>query len=176
MKFYSGFYRSVFFSCILVALLTSPVIASEIQPKASLSDALFYAQLSNPQAQSNVVHVSRKNPWAAGVLSFLVPGLGQVYNGEPVKGFAFFTGTVAGYTLLYLANEDNYSGGFLGLQTVDPDGDDTIGTIGGASVMGLWITSIVDAARSANRINRQRFSASPLIKPKHVGATFTLRW
>jgi hypothetical protein len=31
-----------------------------------------------------------KNPWAAAGLSFLFPGLGQIYNGQPQKAFVFF--------------------------------------------------------------------------------------
>lgn len=31
-----------------------------------------------------------KNPWLAAVLSLLIAGLGQIYNGEVGKGIAFF--------------------------------------------------------------------------------------
>jgi TM2 domain-containing membrane protein YozV len=31
-----------------------------------------------------------KNPWAAAALSFLFPGLGQIYNGQTQKAFVFF--------------------------------------------------------------------------------------
>src|SRR3972149_8282103 len=40
--------------------------------------------------------VSQKSPALACVLSLLVPGLGQVYNGEIIKGLLFATGVVAG--------------------------------------------------------------------------------
>ena len=32
----------------------------------------------------------KKNPWVALLLS-LIPGMGQIYNGEPTKGFLFLT-------------------------------------------------------------------------------------
>lgn len=35
-----------------------------------------------------------KNPWAAAGLSFLFPGLGQIYNGQAQKAFIFFAGFV----------------------------------------------------------------------------------
>ena len=31
-----------------------------------------------------------KNPWVALVLSFVFPGLGQIYNGQPAKALVFF--------------------------------------------------------------------------------------
>ena len=35
-----------------------------------------------------------KNPWLAVVFSFLLPGLGQVYNGEPARALVFLFGFV----------------------------------------------------------------------------------
>src|SRR5258708_3984956 len=35
-----------------------------------------------------------KNPWLAVVFSFILPGLGQVYNGEPARALVFFFGFV----------------------------------------------------------------------------------
>ena len=32
-----------------------------------------------------------KNPGVAAVLSFFIPGLGQIYNGEIIPGFCFLT-------------------------------------------------------------------------------------
>ena len=174
---------------LVLLSLAMPVFAQQIETR--LSDALFYEQVSNYQpaniqAQNNVVFVSRKDPWIAGALSFLVTGLGQVYNGEPVKGLAFFGGVVAGYTLFFLAIEDNYYN-YYGFY-VDPEGDDDSGVIGLLSAVGIWIVSIVDAPISANRINKrnaainarqinqQSFSAAPLFRPNQVGAALTLRW
>lgn len=48
--------------------------------------------------------VTRK-PWAAGLLSGLMPGLGQLYNGQPAKAFllavfAFFISGLLGTGLI----------------------------------------------------------------------------
>jgi hypothetical protein len=43
-----------------------------------------------------------KNPWLAVVFSFLLPGLGQVYNGEPARALVFFFGFVGS---IYLTAE-----------------------------------------------------------------------
>jgi len=45
-----------------------------------------------------------KSPGLAFFLSFLFPGIGQVYNGQPAKGMAFFLGFVAS---LYASVEIN---------------------------------------------------------------------
>lgn len=44
----------------------------------------------------------RKNPQVAVFCSSLIPGLGQIYNGETLKGFAFLVGTMIGLFLLVL--------------------------------------------------------------------------
>lgn len=52
----------------------------------------------------------RKNPGAAVVLSFFIPGLGQIYNGQIMKGivfiilasiFGFLTVVLIGYVLYH---------------------------------------------------------------------------
>jgi TM2 domain-containing membrane protein YozV len=42
----------------------------------------------------------QKNPLIAGACSTLLPGLGQVYNGETAKGFAVFILALAGLAIL----------------------------------------------------------------------------
>lgn len=46
------------------------------------------------------MRVKDRKPWAAGLLSLLVPGLGQFYNGQPAKGFVFF---FLSFALLFFA-------------------------------------------------------------------------
>ncbi|OPX61666.1 MAG: TM2 domain protein [Methanoregula sp. PtaU1.Bin006] len=43
-----------------------------------------------------------KNQQVAVICSSLIPGLGQIYNGETLKGFAFLFGTVVGLFVLVL--------------------------------------------------------------------------
>jgi len=45
-----------------------------------------------------------KNPWLAVVFSFLLPGLGQVYNGEPARALVFLFGFVGSIYLTATAN------------------------------------------------------------------------
>jgi len=48
------------------------------------------------------VRGEQKNPWIAGACSTLLPGLGQVYNGETAKGFALFIMTCVGLVILLI--------------------------------------------------------------------------
>ncbi len=46
--------------------------------------------------------VKPRRPWIAAVLSFLAPGLGQLYGGEPKRGLAVYLGFLAGLALFLL--------------------------------------------------------------------------
>ena len=39
---------------------------------------------------AELIPSARRKPWAAGLLSFLMPGLGQTYNGQIKKGTLFY--------------------------------------------------------------------------------------
>jgi TM2 domain. len=43
-----------------------------------------------------------KNPILSVILSFFISGLGQVYNGETLKGVALFFGTIIGYFIFVI--------------------------------------------------------------------------
>ena len=43
-----------------------------------------------------------KDPAIAGILSFLIPGLGQIYNRQYIKGIVSFLATTFGYYLLII--------------------------------------------------------------------------
>lgn len=91
------------------------------------------------QNQSNNSGVGKKSPLLSGICSFIIPGLGQMYNGEYLKGGLFFGGFIASCVLTEgLGNEI-----------------DAGGAIGGIVVVGLWIWNWVDAPTSSKRINAQ---------------------
>ncbi|MBE2240406.1 MAG: hypothetical protein IAE81_21645 [Caldilineaceae bacterium] len=71
-----------------------------------------------------------KNPALAAVLSFLINGLGQIYNGEIGKGIIIFVVQLVNALLVFI---------FIGFITVPA----------------VWIWSIYDAYKSAERINQQ---------------------
>ncbi|MDD5657687.1 MAG: hypothetical protein PHF00_10595 [Elusimicrobia bacterium] len=72
-----------------------------------------------------------KSPELASVLSFFIPGLGQVYNGEFVKAFLFVLGAMLGTWLCSVL-------------------------IGFFIALPVWVWSVVDAYYSAEIINLRR--------------------
>jgi TM2 domain-containing membrane protein YozV len=70
----------------------------------------------------------RKNPGLAALLAFLFPGLGQLYNGQFGKAVMFFGLAVVNFMLVFV---------LIGLFTG----------------LACWIWGVVDAHRSAEKIN-----------------------
>lgn len=68
--------------------------------------------------------MSSKNPGLAGVFSFFIPGLGQVYNGQFTKALGFVLGSLVGAAL---------SPAIVGVFIYIP----------------LWVWAIMDAYQSA---------------------------
>lgn len=93
--------------------------------------------------------VSEKSPAVAGLLSFVLPGAGQFYNGENSKGWSDLAWQVGGYLATSIgtgivAGASSDAGIILG----------AILMIGGAATCGYnGVASIIDAVRSAKRIN-----------------------
>ena len=108
----------------------------------------------------NAYSVDEKSPWLSGFLSFCIPGLGQFYNGESRKGWVDLATSLGGFTGMYAgAAMVVYGVDYELLYGETRDGMIITGTLfmlGGMSLMiGNGIHSIVDAARSSNRINAE---------------------
>jgi TM2 domain-containing membrane protein YozV len=89
---------------------------------------------------------SRKNPALAAALA-LVPGLGHFYLGENKKGVAFLVG-IGGLEFFGLDLDLSIIGALIGVPL----------EVGGGS---LWIFSIIDAYRTARRMEAEAgFGAS----------------
>ena len=73
--------------------------------------------------------MTKKNPGAAAVLSFFIPGLGQIYNGELGKGITIIAAAVICWMITFL---------YIGIVLLIP----------------LWIWGIYDAHKTAEEINR----------------------
>jgi hypothetical protein len=103
---------------------------------------------------------SPKNTGVAFVLSWLVPGAGQVYNNQPVKGAIQFGASVAGYIIflnqLPWTEEVHYfdpSG--AGLWRDEEKGNGTLAWTGFAVALGSHVWSMIDAPLTASRLNRE---------------------
>jgi len=113
---------------------------------SQIGDARFCSQCGTPQgemivqplapaagaapAPQIVVVRAPKSPGVAVLLSFLLAGLGQIYNGQIGKGLAFMIAYLFSVALMWVL-------------------------IGFILAPILWIWSMVDAYRTAERINAQ---------------------
>lgn len=81
------------------------------------------------------------DPLGAFVRSLIVPGLGQIYNGQGLKGALLFTGSLTGALgVLWFA---------------DAFGSDAVGWTGVTLFAGCYLYSLIDAPAVASRWNRQ---------------------
>jgi TM2 domain-containing membrane protein YozV len=114
---------------------------------AAMDDSLALRRLTAELAvQSGVA----KNPELAMALSVLVPGLGQVYNGEVLKGAAVmagFLGSIAGCIAVGIGGTHDSIG--------------TKGWIGVGMVATSYLWGVIDAPLSATRIDRERSGGTP---------------
>ena len=87
-----------------------------------------------------------KNPWIAGILSGILPGLGQFYNRQWLKGVGFLLGTLVVDGVL------GVTAGMIKLfQSGAPPENTGQFLFGSLIVLALVIWSITDAARTAQR-------------------------
>ena len=119
-----------------------------------------YSQKTFDQQQmsSTIYQPQYKNPGVAGVLSIVMPGLGQMYNDQMSRGFAYcfsFYGctfsSVACYYLSDYSRRYDYSWGVILFAA-------------GAVITHIW--AFFDAVVTADRLNRQHgfvASASPTL-------------
>jgi len=103
--------------------------------------------VSRPPLGAQEACPAEKSPALALGLSLLVPGAGQFYNGQPLKGAVMLGGAVASSWAIVLTAAD--------VLKLDDDTSDTkvhvLGGIGIAIVVWSWI----DAPLSARAINRR---------------------
>jgi len=148
--------------CAFIALLYS--LATETSAETDPAAVPFAYD-----AGSRDERVSGKSPWLAFGLSYVFPGLGQLYNGQYVKAVVFPTIVCLGAALMMVSSPG-----------ADFSADDTsypllyagVGLAGGA-----YIWSLVDAPVSANKINgrRQAQAGIPLVSPEGGNYALTLK-
>lgn len=101
--------------------------------------------LSSNFSLNSVQKPSYKSPWVAFFLSYVIPGCGQIYNGEIIKGL-LFTGTfVLGAAIALLPAIGATSGSEWPTSSY-------IG-VGIAGIAYVW--QLIDAPISASRINEE---------------------
>ncbi len=94
----------------------------------------------------------RKNPTLALILSAIFPGLGQIYNNQVLKGITLILlNTVINFLLIKPLE------GLISSLGSTPD-NPTLFIVTAYTVLGLvlWIYSILDAKKTADRINQEK--------------------
>lgn len=90
---------------------------------------------------------SYRSPSGAGWLSFLIPGVGQFYNGQVGKGAGFLAAYLTSASLMYYGIDLSYS-------AYEGDNEwEMLTLFGSVSVIICWVWSMVDANHSAKEIN-----------------------
>lgn len=77
------------------ALILNGINYTDRAPITGIQPNLRYSDIKSLYDVRDYVPVmgDRYNPGSAGMMSFLIPGLGQIYCGEPLRGAAFLIGT-----------------------------------------------------------------------------------
>jgi len=138
--------KALLFSCVLLlAGAVQPVHAAQV-PAGALS---LYGQSTNSAPIANGFETSaEKSPVTACVLSLVIPGLGQHYNGQHAKGFIQEFLFVGGFATMIVA----LAGG-LNEDWTWEDWSEPVAVVG-LSVSGAsYLWSVIDAPISASRIN-----------------------
>ena len=140
----------------------------------------------------------KKDPWIAFGLSFILPGGGQIYNKHYGKGVVLFTATIIGAVLVMREVGDDLIGGSkedyeaIYDDLVDFEPDDGVLALGGVLCVGGYLYSLIDAPKSANKINRQggisyghliefdndrtTLGIDPVASRNRFGTMLTLHW
>jgi len=115
--------------------------------------------------QPNLINTTAKiyrEPAVSTVLSFLIPGLGQFYNGQSGKGTGHLLWYLGSYTLMYVSILNMYEKDYYGEYVLKENTNSWTMIAVASSFSGLacWIASMVDANHSSKAINRQLGLAS----------------
>ena len=136
---------------IILIILSQTVVksqySSELKLKENKSSSLLLIRNSN---------ISPKEPVLAGFFSFIIPGfgIGQIYNGQPVKALIHTSITIASLAIaaISLSGISFSVGG-------STSNDKSWGAVPFLISFGVftvnWIWSVVDAVISANDINKK---------------------
>lgn len=120
-----------------------------------------------------------KSPATAGILSFVLPGAGQIYNDQVGKGVTLLGiyGSAATAALIYGPwSWDSGSSGYYGSFREKTSTLTKVMWGGTAAIaVGTLIYAVADAVGTANRVNRGGLTIRPLLSPdvKGVSVAFT---
>jgi len=147
-RFLSSIARTFALTALVVTAMAIPAEAQRLaESRSALTATPFALDASIPQQAA-----TRKEPALAGVLSFIIPGLGSFYAGNNRHGIIHLSVHVASFFVMIV-------GAAAAVDTVDP----TTGAISGGGIgtfMVGWLALVVNdiwsiftAINDANRFN-----------------------
>jgi TM2 domain-containing membrane protein YozV len=120
------------------------------------------AEVMPPINRSLVVVTSQKSSGLAAILSFFWCGLGQIYNGQILKG----VGLMIVYPIFaWIGLASTFFGLLAGIGASTPDeqaaagGFGILGVIALLVAVALWLYGMINAYRTADAINRRQMSS-----------------
>lgn len=118
------------------------------QSRAAARQQVSTYAYSNGVGSINSTAMSERSPFVAGLLSWILPGAGQFYNGQSSKGWGDLGLHIGSYAIMGIGS------------TLLVEGEEEAGSIflvaGSVTLFVNGICSIVDAAKSAKRINVEK--------------------
>lgn len=105
----------------------------------------------------NTTSTLYRDPVVSTLCSFLIPGIGQFYNGQSNKAVVHMLWYFASYGIMYYSFSQMYTVDYYG-DLVLAEGSETwalLGLVATVSGITTWIVSMVDANKSSKAINRQ---------------------
>jgi TM2 domain-containing membrane protein YozV len=139
--------KALFFLSILLLAMSFQPAQAEQARLGTVSSELSLAWADPAPAAGGDVMSGEKSPAAACILSIVVPGLGQHYNGQHLKGAVQEVLFVAGATMVLVSVAS-------GLSDWSGEGwEPAVGTTGLIITGGSYLWSVIDAPISASRIN-----------------------
>ena len=84
-------------------------------------------------------------------MSFLLPGLGQFYNGDNTKGVIQILGFAAGVGMMVAGSDTTPDDAYRWASNEEPS---DLATVGAITLLGFWAWSFIDAPISASNKNR----------------------
>jgi hypothetical protein len=121
-----------------------PLVSVKIQTIDGSVSMYSWSEIQRTQANPALGKPPRL-PGIAFLWSCFIPGAGQVYNGQMIKGALIIAAMTSGFCML-----------FNGLGKERTRVHQNVSNTGGCIFLGAWIYSVIDAPISASRINRER--------------------
>lgn len=157
--------------------ITLKIMASDFKSHTHASNITslkkqYQYDLLNENLKTNKMDINNddfdiyyQSPWLAFLISYIIPGGGQFYNGEIGKGIGFMGAFIVGMGLIYVGawNQEEDNGVLL--------------DSGFILTAGSYIWQLLDAPISANRINRENHIKNlELVSYKIKGYKFSLSY